>query len=652
MSHRACGRCLAVVFVSAVFTGGGPDAQEPPASQQRPVFRAGTHFVRVDAYPTRDGEIIPNLTADDFELLEDGRSQQIDSVQFVRFDELNPLETRRDPTSLADMYRRAADPANRVFVLYFDTYHVAAETWRFATPAARGMIDRMLGPRDLVGVLTPDEPPHSLTLGQLVPQFERPLERLYSHDRPIDPVELQLRACGEPAASPRYRLDKVFSGLEGLVIVLNAMREERKNVILFSDGWSLPGPHPGLGASRGVPAIPRIGVGRGGTLTTGATQPFEVSGKWCDEMLGYLGGIDFLRRWRDLTLVARQKNVAFYPVSPGGVWTYDLMSARTESLLTLASETDGVAVLHTNDLQTGLRRITDDLAAYYLLGYYTSNETWDGRIRQITVRLKASGERIRARRQYRAPTDEEMALSRRAMDAVAPGPAEPTPIDLARADLARLGARATVFARAVPMGDAAHIVVELASGLASRAPWNGGASVVVEIRDADGRVAFTVDGRIAAGARGVLLTAALPQGAGPFAVRARVTDARGRTTEQADTAVDRSIWPGRPAMFHATPSPRSPLVPAAEPLFRRTERLHLEWTLPAGAVTGPASIVNAAGDPLDVPIALATAPDGDDVRVTADVVLAPLAAGDYVIDVTFGHGPRTGRSTTAIRIIR
>jgi hypothetical protein len=159
------------MLASAVMADGLSGTQDPPASQQQPVFRAGTHFVRVDAYPTRDREIITGLTADDFELLEDGQPQQIDSVQFVRFDGLNPLEARRDPNTVGEMYRLAADPANRVFVLYFDTYHVAPETWRFAVPAARSMVDRMLGSRDLVGVLTPAEPPGSLTLGQIVPEF-------------------------------------------------------------------------------------------------------------------------------------------------------------------------------------------------------------------------------------------------------------------------------------------------------------------------------------------------------------------------------------------------------------------------------------------------------------------------------------------------
>jgi hypothetical protein len=53
-----------------------------------------------------------------------------------------------------------------------------------------------------------------------------------------------------------------------------------------------------------------------------------------------------------------------------------------------------------------------------VLGYYTTNTRFDGGIRKITVRMKGSGHAIRARRQYRAPTQAEIA-------AIASRPAAP-----------------------------------------------------------------------------------------------------------------------------------------------------------------------------------------------------------------------------------
>ena len=58
--------------------------------QQRPTFRTGAHFVAVDAYPTRDGKPITGLTANDFELLEDGKPQVIDRLDFIEHPEWTP----------------------------------------------------------------------------------------------------------------------------------------------------------------------------------------------------------------------------------------------------------------------------------------------------------------------------------------------------------------------------------------------------------------------------------------------------------------------------------------------------------------------------------------------------------------------------------
>jgi hypothetical protein len=79
--------------------------QNPPAAQQQPqqpqpqrppVFRAGANFVLVDAYPQRDGKIVERMTAADFEVLEDGKPQAIDSLEFVRIDA--SLAERRSST--------------------------------------------------------------------------------------------------------------------------------------------------------------------------------------------------------------------------------------------------------------------------------------------------------------------------------------------------------------------------------------------------------------------------------------------------------------------------------------------------------------------------------------------------------------------------
>ena len=92
MTKPALCLCVSVVALTLAHAS---QQQDP----QKPTFRTGVNLVRVDAYPTRDGKIIEGLTADDFEVLEDGVPQKIESFQFVQFQQSNPAEERRDPNS-------------------------------------------------------------------------------------------------------------------------------------------------------------------------------------------------------------------------------------------------------------------------------------------------------------------------------------------------------------------------------------------------------------------------------------------------------------------------------------------------------------------------------------------------------------------------
>ena len=74
----------------------------------------------------------------------------------------------------------------------------------------------------------------------------------------------------------------------------------------------------------------------------------------------------------------------------------------------MAAETDGLAVVNSNDIERGLTRIVADVGSYYLLGYYSSNDKLDGKFRAIKVRVKRPGVDVRARRGYLAATEDEI----------------------------------------------------------------------------------------------------------------------------------------------------------------------------------------------------------------------------------------------------
>src|SRR4030095_12348970 len=181
---------------------------------------------------------------------------------------------------------------------------------------------------------------------------------------------------------------------------LGSLRQERKNIVLLTNQLPRWRANKALLESKG-PQVPRVGIHRGRITNDGRdveTNSPSGNANVCASEHLRLSMMDFDFRYRDLLDTAKRENVAFYVITPGGLQappdraTQRYMTNAYDDLKSLADETDGIAVTDTNDLNAGFRRIADDLAAYYVLGYYTTNTRFDGGIRKITVRMKGSGQ--------------------------------------------------------------------------------------------------------------------------------------------------------------------------------------------------------------------------------------------------------------------
>lgn len=101
----------------------------------------------------------------------------------------------------------------------------------------------------------------------------------------------------------------------------------------------------------------------------------------------------------------QRAEVLFYAINPSGPSIYlNKISVRGhEGMQKLAGETGGVAFLtdKIEDLPRVFNQITAELQAQYLLGYYSPNETRDGKFRRISVRVPKHAElRIRSKSGY------------------------------------------------------------------------------------------------------------------------------------------------------------------------------------------------------------------------------------------------------------
>ncbi len=656
-------RMLTAVWLVAVLAASAPGAQEAaqdrPDAPQRP-FRTGALYVRVDAYPSRDGKPVTGLSATDFELLEDGKPQSIETLEFIEHAAFTPLGERRDPNSQRAGMELARDPAYRVFVLYLDAFHVDfGGSSRTRVPITE-LLNRMMGPKDLFGVLTPAQSPQDLLLGQLTQTIQQQLD---AHPmwglagriapQPGEPeLEFAFPRDGAYLVSLR-RLDKVYSDLEGLVEMLGVLRDERKNIIFFSDTLPSPGTRFSSMASdpggRGTP--PGIGVGPTGGLTMGSRNEAEPDRLRMSAERARLLAIDFDRRFRDILTRARQANVSFYTVRPGGLdMNSSLLNSGVSNLRVLADETDGINVGASNDLRAGLRQVADDLSSHYVLGYYTSNTQWDGRTRKLTVRLKATGQTIRARREYRAPTEAEMAAIRTARTTAAAGGGTPSGTDTALSALSRLRPAARFQAYGAAGAADVAVIAEIASTEIEEGRWRKGADVEVTLTSASGAPA-TAAGRIEAGARGTVVRIPAIGQAGPWQAVVKI---RGEEVmPESDTiSIERGTGQalGKPLAYRAASAAAAAFRPLAAFHFRRTERVRIDWPILQPLESSSARLLDRNGNPLPVPVTLSTR-DADGTAVLSGAIsLAPLSIGDYVVEVNATAGGAAEQQLIAIRV--
>ena len=669
-------RMTALISLCAVVAVTAQEKPQPPP--QQPTFRTGVNLVRVDAYPSRDGKIVEGLTADDFEVLEDGVPQKIESFQFVQFEQNAPLEERRDPNSQREAFELAADPSRRVFVLYLDNLHVDFTGSHRSRVPLTTFMNRVLNPRDLFGVLTTKQRPQDLMLGSQSRFIEEQLDKYWDWGvgaRVLeDEEDLMLQVCypDSPLTGEvirRRRIDAVMEDLEGLTQLLGGIREERKNILLVTRGWSMATPDPRLNALY-KPRKPEIGVtaprGPGdtgvGRITLGARSANEVDMTWCEGTLQRLLNMDFRQRFREFIDQARRANVTFYTLNPAGLQAPFANAARTgrsdvnaelnainrqgDELLTLANNTDGIAIVNTNDLTGGARRIADDLAAAYILGYYPTNAKPDGRLRKITVRVKGISGTVRARREYRALTESEMSTMRSSRAVSAPV----TPADDALAELKRLRPGAVVHSRGAVIGDTLTLVTELTASEVEAGRWKDGGDLQIVVTGDGGETVAMSKGRIEPGSRAAVVQIPVNKAKGPFAATIRLRGTQG-TADDSLSVTRASGALGAPLVFRlATPTqPRA----AGSVFFRRTERMQVRWPV-TGPLTNPtARVLGRDGVPLELAPAVAEKEEGGTRYVVVDLNLAPLTQAEYVLELQ-GATPDGGTSSArlAFRVFR
>ncbi len=405
-----------------------PQTADPQVPQQ-PTFRTGINFVRVDVIVTdRQGNAVNDLRQEDFEVLEDGKLQSIETFRLVKIDTATPIETTgRTIRSRNDEEAAAANENARIFVFFLDDYHVRLGNSMGARRPLTKFVQNQIGPNDLLAVMYPLTPLDAVTLTRNHESVIRTLARFEGRKFNYDPRNAieEKYALYPTEVVERIRRQVSLSALEGLSVKLGSLREGRKAIVLVSEGYQALLP-PQMRDQ--IASLPGYG-------NPNRNNPTAGDNSLAEDRARLSGDMDVQRELQEVFDAANRNNTAIYAVDPRGLASGDFditdnISMRTsqdslrstqDTLRVLAEETDGRAIVNRNDLGKAMQQIVRDSSFYYLVGYNSSQAPQDGKFHEIKVRIKRPGVQIRARKGYWALTATETAR------ATAPAKAGPPP---------------------------------------------------------------------------------------------------------------------------------------------------------------------------------------------------------------------------------
>jgi VWFA-related protein len=601
---------LSLAVVAGLFGQSSPPLPpvQPPAQQQPPTIRSGADLVRVDATVIDNrGRPVPTLTADDFEVREDGVPQDIRSFKFVAVTG-HPDEGDENSLPIRSPAHAAAEAARddvRVFLIFWDEYHIN----RMASALhAREYLSRFVktafGPTDLVAIMDPLTPTDAIrftrdrhALSESVRTLRGRLGEYIPPRSVVEEAHLQSREGVE-----RLRSHVTLTALKAAAVELGSLRQGRKSIILISEGM------------RGLPR---------------------------DEHTGMMS---------DLIRAANDSNTGIYTFNPRGLTMS--RSPAFEMLQALATNT-GAEWSSSNDLDRALQRVVAQSSAYYLLGYSPAQRAFDGKFHKIEVKVKRSSFDVRARAGYWAPTIADMKRAERDSASTLP-PAVAAALAQLTPDAAR---RSVDLWIGTSLDAAGQPQVSL-----SWAPREGGDSAEASDVASASVVATSEAGPAFDGDvdREGLTFNAPP---GPLRIAFSARDGAGDVLDRHDRTIDvpdparTGLWISSPQVIRtsnalelrkvkADPSP----TPAPGREFSRADRLLIRFTV-HGANAGPAEVTARLLNNRAAPLTpLNVARTGANCEI--DLPLISIARGEFLIGIEARHANERAQVYIPLRIAR
>ncbi len=357
-----------------------PQKKSPQTIDQDDVVRITTNVVQIDAVVTRDGKLVTDLKADDFEIFEDKKPQTITNFSYISNvpktveTTENIAKSPRSDIPLAPRTVRADEP-HRTIAIVIDDLGIAFASMGSVRKQVRRFIEEDMRPNDLVAIIRTGGEVGAL---QQFTTDKRLLLRAAEN--------LRWNHCGRmgvsvfDAARPCSGAYQPLGGTIGaLESILQGMRKMpgRKSMVILSDNLPVDDANDWLPRQPAAPLVP--------TRDTGVSDSIVIPGNYGNE-----------GAYKNVAELAIRASVVIYGANTTGVqpigpfpeqinpWEVNLRPSGDQPFVDLrhrsqilqdnstgldlmTRKTGGYTVKYSNNF--GLKRFAQDQEGYYLLGY-------------------------------------------------------------------------------------------------------------------------------------------------------------------------------------------------------------------------------------------------------------------------------------------